>query len=309
MTQGLTGLYGNPSGSPAPQYMDQGVLEARAAPGTATSHDEYGNQSFGYGGTVPLDPPTNASQQAYDAGTDAEAYWGYDFFNMESPLDQTPTTHDVAWPRGIPQGPGGSLSTPGGLEIAAEQMELLHGTEQGGSYLFNRNQPTGHEETTHYTTDDYVAPNQSMLAKVPNQIKGASQSTSGLLGGGGSGHGNAGGSAADVDQGYGVNNTLPEFNAGHSIRRVQHDKMPMDYTLLHGEQEVPFYGRHQIVGQMDFDGPDSPYYQQGSLGGAGLGVPWEGHIGPPTEYIQPPEPETVSAPSASDTSNDVYAWG
>ena len=304
--QGLTGLYGNPSGQPAPQYMDEGVLESRAAPGTATSHGEYGSQTFGYGGTVPLDPQTNPSQQAYDAGTDEDAYWGYDFFNMDGGQDMTPTTHDAPYNRGIPQIGTASLSTPGGLEVWGESMSLLHGAEQGGSLKFNQNQPTGHEEPTHYTTDDYVAPNQSYLASVPGQLKGANQSSSGLLGGGGSGHGNAGGSAADPDQGYGVVNSLPEFNAGHSIRRVQHDSAIFDYTNTHGEQEVPFYGRHQIVGQMSFNGPDSPYYAAGSIDGNS--IPWEGRIGDPTEYVQPPEP-TVLPANTSDTSNDVYAWG
>jgi hypothetical protein len=185
-------------------------------------------------------------------------------------------------------------------------MQQLHGTEQGGSIMFNRNDRTGHEEPTNYTTDDYVAPNQSMLASVPGQLKGANGSSSGMLGGGGSGHGNAGGSAADPDQGYGVVNSLPEFNAGHSIRRVQHDHMPWDYTLLHGEQSVPFLGRHEIVGQANFDGPDSPYYGQGNISG-GL-IPWEGRIGDPTEYVQPPEP-TVLPANQSDDSSDVFAWG
>jgi hypothetical protein len=251
-------------------------------------------------------PQTNQEQQAYDAGTGADAYWGYDFFNMESPIDQTPTTHDTLWPRGILQEGTASLSTPGGLEYAADQMRVLHGTEQGGSYKLNRNDPAGHEDPTHYTTDDYTAPNQSMLAQVPGQIKGANGSSSGLLGGGGSGHGNAGGSAADPDQGYGVVNSLPEFNAGHSIRRVQHDTAIFDYTNTHGEQDVPFYGRHAIVGQASFNGPDSPYFAMGSIDGNA--IPWEGRIGDPTEYVQPPEP-TVLASNTSDDSNDIYAWG
>jgi len=286
--------------------MDEGVLEARAAPGTGTTHGEYGSQTFGYGGTVPLDPQTDPSQQVYNAGTEEDEYWGYDFYNSESALDHTPTTHDAEWPRGIPQNGAGSLSTPGGLEEVGAAMRVLHGKNLGGVNAMVLNSPVGHEELTDYTTDDYTAPNESMLAKVPGQIKGANQSSSGMLGGGGSGHGNAGGSAADVDQGYGVNNSLPEFNAGHSIRRVQHDRMPWDYSLLHGEQEVPFEGRHAIVGQMSFDGPDSPYYAQGSI--QGNQTPWEGRIGDPTEYVQPPEP-TVVAANTSDTSYDVYAWG
>jgi len=307
--QGLTGLYGNPSGQPSAEYMDEGVLEARAAPGTATSHGEYGSQTFGYGGTVPTDPQTDPSQQAYDAGTDQEQFWGYDFFNYEPAIDRTPTTHDVPYPRGIPQEGVASLSTPGGLEIWGETLQALHGTDQGGVRNLTGDDPTGHEEVTHYTTDDYTAPNENVLAKIPGQLKTAyGGNTSNLSGGGGSPThgGSAGGSAADPDQGYGVNNTLPEFNAGHSIRRVQHDKMPMDYTLLHGEQEVPFLGRHDIVGQMSFDGPDSPYFAAGNINGNS--IPWEGRIGDPTAYVQPPEP-TILPANTDNTQYDVYAWG
>lgn len=307
--QGLTGLYGNPSGqsSPPTDYMDEGVLEARAAPGTATSHSEYGNQTFGYGGTVPTDPQTNPSQAAYDAGTDQDSMWGYDFFNFEGPVNRTPTTHDVAWPRGIPQTGVASLSTPGGLEEWGETIPVLHGHDLGGVSGMVRVAPAGHEEATHYTTEDFTAPNENILAKAPGQLRGANASSSGLAGGGGSGHGNAGGSAADPDQGYGVVNSLPEFNAGHSIRRIQHDRMPWDFTLTHGEQEVPFYGRHQIVGQANFDGPDSPYFGQGNISGGQ--IPWEGRIGDPTEYVQPPEPTILPAANQQSDAYDIYAWG
>jgi hypothetical protein len=306
--QGLTGLYGSGQENTDPsQYMDEGVLEARAAPGTATSHGEYGSQTFGYGGTVPTDPQTDPQQTVYDGAADGDSYWGYDFSEGGEALDRTPTTHDVPWPRGIPQEGFASLSTPGGLEIAGAQMQTLHGTNLGG---VNKNvlvAPAGHEEITHYTTDDYIAPNENILGQNIGQLRGANGSSSGLLGGGGSGHGNAGGSAADPDQGYGVVNTLPEFNAGHSIRRVQHDRMPWDFTATHGEKEVPFLGRHDLVGQMDFDGPDSPYFAQGSLGGPGLGVAAPMIYGDPTEYVQPPEPVILPAPSGN--TDDIYAWG
>lgn len=304
--QGLTGLYGNPSGQPAPMLMDEGVLQARAAPGTGTSHGEYGSQTFGYGGTVPTDPQTDPSQQVYDAGTDEDEYWGYNFSEPGVMYDRTPTTHDAPWNRGIPQYEGGSLSTPGGLEVWGEAIRVIHGVDQGGVTNLLGRDPVEKEEVTHYTTEDFRAPNENILSKVPGQLKGANGNTSSLVGGGGSGHGNAGGSAADPDQGYGVNNTLEEFNAGHSIRRIQHDHMPWDYTLLHGEQEVPFYGRHQIVGQMNFDGPDSPYFGQGNISGGQ--IPWEGRIGDPTEYIQPPEPTVLPSQNLG-SGNDVYAWG
>jgi hypothetical protein len=246
-------------------------------------------------------------QQVYDAGSDQDQFWGVDFTpgQIQASLDETPTTHVVPFPKGIIQD---SWDATGQQSAAGLQMNQLHSVDEGGVRHYVINNDAGREETTHYTTQSIVAPNQSLLASVPGQIKGSNGSSSGLLGGGGSGHGNAGGSAADVDQGYGVNNTLPEFNAGHSIRRIQHDRMPWDFTATHGEQAVPFLGRHMLVGQADFDGPDSPYFEAGQIGGAGIAVPWEGRIGDPTAYVQPPEPTVAPASSLSE-SPDVYAWG
>ena len=114
--------------------------------------------------------------------------------------------------------------------------------------------------------------------------------------GGGHGQGNA-----DTTQGYGVLNSLPEFQMGHSIRRVQHDTAHFDFTNTHGEQDVPFQGRHPVQ-QMPLDGPDSPYFDNGSIDGAN--TPWEGRIGDPSPYVQPVEPTIGTAPDSS----DVFAW-
>jgi hypothetical protein len=314
---GLTGLYGGPSAmdiAQGGQYMDQGVLEARAAPGTATSHSEWGSQNLGYGGPVPAESPQD-QMEVYDAGTEQDQYWDSPFDGPDASwLDKTPTTHDAPWPRGIAQM---SWAEPNGAAIANTQLQLLHGSDQGGVEKMTQAAPAGHETPTDYTTDDYVAPNQSMLSQnMPGQLKGsawgAGSSGTALVGGGGHvGGGNAGGSAADVDQGYGVNNTLPEFNAGHSIRRVQHDWMPMDYTLVprpfagDAEETVPFLGRHEIA-QAEFDGPDSPYYAMGSIDGNQ--IPWEGRIGDPSPYEQPAE-VTVGQPLPTSPDTDIYAWG
>jgi hypothetical protein len=176
------------------------------------------------------------------------------------------------------------------------QMAEVHSEGFGGAQFYNQYQPSGREEETHYTTDDYVAPNDSNLAKVDQgQLKPGY--------GWNSGGGNSGGSNADPDQGYGVVNTLEEFNAGHSIRRVQHDTVHFDYTNTHGEQNVPFMGRHPVE-QMPLDGPDSPYFSQGDIDGAN--VVWEGRIGDPTPYEQPAEP--TIAPAPADYGADIYAW-
>lgn len=306
---GLSGLYGPKE--PTEQFMDEGVLEARAAPGTAQSHGSYGSQTFGYGGTVPgTQPQTTQSQHVYDASIGAlDDMWDSGYYDYSPAIDLTPTTHDAEWPAGIPQVGYASLSTPGGLEIAGGQMRLLHGTNEGGVNAMVLHDPTGRETESNYTTETFLAPNETILATIPDQLKSVTLgSFPGQSGGGGKAGGNAGGSAADVDQGYGVNNSMQEFNAGHSIRRIQHDRMPWDFTATHGEQEVPFYGRHQIVGQASFDGPDSPYFDAGAIGGAGISVPWEGRIGPPSAYVQPPE-VTVAPAITDDTSYDIYAWG
>jgi hypothetical protein len=170
-------------------------------------------------------------------------------------------------------------------------MQELHRPELGGTRAMTGRSPAGEEERTHYTTDDYVAPNESYQQPLTGQVR-----SPGANGGNGYGSGNA-----DTVQGYGQLNTLPEFQAGHSIRRVQHDRMPWDFTGTHGEQDVPFWGRHPVQ-QMPLDGPDSPYFAMGSIDGAN--TPWEGRIGYPTPYQQPSEPTIVQAAP----SHDVWAW-
>lgn len=285
---GLTGLYG-PDPQDTGDYMDEGVLEAKANP-IASEHGMYGSQAIGYSGTVPLETPYGAFA-VYDgwSGADTLQYGGMGYPVPGEAIDETPVTHSSPYPRGIIQQ---SWDEPDALAVAGEQMREVHALEFGGTYHKTGFSPAGREETTHYTTDEYVAPNENYLsANVPGQVRGA---------GSGSGFGYGGGNA-DPTQGYGVLNTLPEFNAGHSIRRVQHDRMPWDFTNTHGEQDVPFYGRHP-VGQMPLDGPDSPYFEQGDIDGAN--VPWEGRIGDPTPYTQPVQPTMgVAAPA-----NDVWAW-
>lgn len=283
--QGLQGLYADPQVTG--QYVDEGVLEAHAAPGTPDpGHGQYGSQSDGYSGTIPAESPYSP-MMVYDGWDRADtlAFGGIGFPEAGQEIDRTPQTHVSPYPRGIIQQ---SWDSPDALALYGEQQAQLHGPDLGGPTLYNSHSPVGREEITHYTTDDYVAPNENYLtADVPGQLRG------------GTGHG-AGGHA-DPTQGYGVLNTLEEFNAGHSIRRVQHDSAHFDYTNTHGEQEVPFMGRHPVE-QMPLDGPDSPYFDQGDIDG-GL-VVWEGRIGYPTPYVQPEEPTIIAATPQP----DVWAW-
>ena len=294
--QGLSGLYPDPQDTS--DTMDEGVLEAKAFTPDA-DHGQYGSQSIGYSGSVP-DASPFSGMPVYDGWNGAYAN---DFVEQAGSYsapgtvgDTTPDSHCAPYPRGILQGGYSSASTPGGLEVVNEQMTQLHQRDMGGPAFFNGNSMTGHEEETHYTTDDYDAPNENYLSSdVPGQLRGNG-------GHGASGASGLGGGNADPTQGYGVLNTLPEFQMGHSIRRVQHDTTVFDYTGTHGEQDVPFYGRHPIQ-QMPLDGPDSPYFESGNIDGAN--IVWEGRIGPPSEYVQPPEPEIVTSVS----SPDVFAWG
>lgn len=277
--KGLTGMYPDPQDTA--DVMDEGVLEAKANTLDA-EHSQYGTQEIGYSGVVPLAVPY-AGQQVYD-GYDpgfANAFGGMTYPVGGVEQDKTPLTHSSPYPRGIIQS---SWDEPDALARVGGQVAELHSQELGGSAFYNGNSPTGHMEETNYTTDDYVAPNENYLdSAVPDQIRGN-------------------GKGLDTTQGYGVLNTLPEFNSGHSIRRVQHDSMHFDYTNTHGEQAVPFYGRHPVQ-QNELDGPDSPYFDQGSIDGAM--VVWEGRIGDPSPYVQPSEPTiAASGPQAA----DVWAW-
>ena len=286
--QGLKGLYPDPQVTD--QFFDEGVLEAKANP-IHPDHSEYGSQYFGFSGTVPTEAPF-AGQAVYDG---FDPGFSNQFGTMEYPeageeIDRTPTTHAAPYPRGILQQ---SWDSPDQLALAGDQLRTLHGQELGGTRFLVGNAIPGREEATNYTTDVYVAPNDNYLsADVPGQLRGN----------GGRDQGGYGGGNADTTQGYGWLSSYEEFNAGHSIRRQQHDRMPWDFTATHGEQEVPFMGRHPVE-QMPLDGPDSPYFGQGEIDGAN--TPWEGRIGYPTPYQQPVTPDVVAmVPSA-----DVWAWG
>jgi hypothetical protein len=285
--KGLTGLYGDPQDTT--DTMDEGVLEAKAnAPDP--EHGQYGSQSYGYSGTVPSASPFS-DLQVYDAGVEGVDYGGTDYNVQGNPWDSAAGgEHSAPFPRGIVQP---SWGDPDAYALVGQQLETIHGTDTGGVRLNIGHAPAGHEEQTDYTTDMYQSFDATGQAAVPGQLK---------YGGDGSANGRGSGNA-DVVQGYGVANTLGEFSHGRSIRRVQHDRMPQDYTLTHGEQDVPFFGRHP-VGQMPLDGPDSPYFEQGSIEGGQ--IPWEGRIGDPTAYVQPPEVTVSPYPLPSD---DVFAWG
>jgi hypothetical protein len=283
--QGLSagGMYADPQDTT--DYMDEGVLEAKANE-PDSEHGQFGSQHLGYQGTIPSESPFS-DVAVYDAGFSSEAYTGTDYPVPGDMLDHTPTSHTAPYPRGIVQPNWGN---PDAYELVGDQMVALHQPDQGGVRSYLGDAPGGHESPVNWTADRYDAPNQNILQKLTGQIKMAFAGTA-------SGKGNssgAGGSNADPDQGYGVVNSMPEFNTGHSIRNVQHDSMHFDYTNTHGEQNVPFPGRHPVQ-QAQFAGPDSPYYEMGANQGGQ--VPWEGRIGYPSQYVQPPE-VTVLPPSS-----------
>lgn len=280
--KGLSGLY--PGTDDTTDYMDEGVLEAGANP-LVSGHSQYGTQSDGYSGTDPTASPYSG-QAVYDGYSEADAaqFASRHFYLPGTVLENTPVTHASPYPRGIIQA---SWGDPDALARAGMQVNEVHSSDFGGPQFFTANDPAGHEEPTDYTTDRYDAPNMNNLdPNVPGQLRSGGNSNTGK----------------DTTQGLGELNSLPEFQMGHSIRRVQHNRMPWDFTNTHGEQDVPFLGRHP-VGQMPFDGPDSPYFQMGDI--AGNQVPWEGRIGYPTPYEQPVTP--TIAPNTN--TPDVWAWG
>jgi hypothetical protein len=187
-------------------------------------------------------------------------------------LDQTPSKHSNPYPRGIIQR---SWDDPDAVARNGVQAAELHGTDQGGPRAFGGFNPAGREESTDYTTDRYAAPNDNALdSNVPGQIRGT------------------GYALTDTSQGYGKLNNLDEFQRGHSIRRVQHDRMPQDMTNTRGGQDGPFLGRIPIA-QARFDGPDSPYYSAGAIDQAQV-MMRSGGASDPTPYQPPPDP-TIAA--------------
>ena len=292
--QGLTGLYGDPQDTT--DLADEGVLEAKAS-APHPDHGHYGSQDYGYSGTVPSASPFSG-MAAYDGGMTGTGYAGLPYNAVgrrdDGPDDQTSgTSHQAAYPRGIIQP---SWEAPDGeYARSGAQMREVHGADMGGPDFYVNTAIADNMAGTDWTADRYESPHDVMLsANVPGQVRG------GGTGGSASNTGRGAGSA-DVVQGYGKANSLSEFAHGHSVRNVQHDKMPQDYTNTHGEQDVPFRGRHPVQ-QMPFSGPDSPYYSQGEIDGAN--TPWEGRIGDPSPYVQPPEPTVTAAPA----SEDVWAY-
>jgi hypothetical protein len=257
---GLSGLYGNESSDPN-QTFDEGVLEAHAN----TLDPEHGNTGSQGPGELPYGGTSYGQDSRFTGFTPDYSMRGI------GGLDQTPSSHANPYPRGIIQQ---SWDEPDAVARAGAQTALLHGVDQGGPRANGGFNPAGRENPTDYTTDRYGAPNETDQAlNVPGQIRG------GL-------------SALDTAQGYGQLNSTDEFKRGHSIRRVQHDKMPMDYTNTHGGQDGPFLGRIPIA-QARFDGPDSPYFAAGAIDQAQV-MMRSGGASDPTPYQPPPDP-TIAA--------------
>jgi hypothetical protein len=289
--QGLTGLYGDPQDTV--DMMDEGVLEAKAN-ALHPDHGEYGSQAYGYSGTVP-DASPFAGMDTYDAGMSGTEYAMLGYDAPGRPDDLTPgTEHNAPWPRGIKQqwwgNPDDGIADDGYV-AAGTAMREVHGADVGGPEFYVNTAIADNLAGTDWTADRYDSPDDIMLTAAPGQLKSvSSQSNTGR-----------GAGAADVVQGYGVNNSMSEFAHGHSMRFVQHDRFPTDYTNTHGEQDVPFMGRHPIQ-QMPFSGPDSPYFEMGDIDGAN--IPWEGRMSDPSPYVQPAEPTIAPATE----SQDVWAY-
>lgn len=257
---------------------DEGVLEAHGGP-VDPSHGSYGQEfvpawpagyGTGYAGTQ-YGPDVNQDHGNYDAG--ASGYGD----------NLTPTSHTAPYPRGIRQP---DYVSPDSYATVADALALqrseLHGQDLGAVEIHNR-AVSGRESPVNYTVDRYTAPNQNDLAAVPGQLRQGNN-----------------GAGRDTSQGYGQLNSTEEFQAGHSIRIVQHDSAIFDRTLENSPPR-PFNIRYPQQ-QATFDGPDSPYGIYGDTT-TGQQIPWEGHIGDPTVYVQPLEPAVSQG-----TSNQADAW-
>lgn len=278
----LPGMYGDKP----PQVTDQGVLEAHSIGKPDPSHGHFGDTS------------NQSWPSAFGTGYDGTQY-GPDIENGDYPefnqgghkMDATPTTHQAPYPRGIIQP---DLETPGSYASAAtllsEQRKRLHGVALGAARYLNRFAPGGREMPVDITIDRYAAPNANLLSSnVPGQLKQGNN-----------------GAGRDTTQGYGaLNSTSEEFNTGHSIRIVQHDTLHFDRSLDYAPPQ-PFWGRHEIA-QSRFDGPDSPYGPVLGNSSTEQQIVWEGRIGTPTAYQQPPEP-AVNQSEINDGSQDVWPY-
>ena len=291
---GLTDLYGQLDRQPAGtvdegayQLLDQQVpSDAHSLPGDTSGQTWPGGYGLGYSG-----------QSVYTDSSGVLTDYVPVPYTVHGPpgeVDETPSSHAGLWPR--PEATEISTLTPDTLWVVGEQSRLLHGLDYGGPAVFSSDSPGGHEEPVNLTTDRYEAPNENHLLKAVGHLRS-------LIGGIG---GNAGGGhlgAADVDQGYGELNTLPEFQAGHSIRYVQHDTLHFDHTGLKTPEEGVWLGRHPSGTQQSFDGPDSPYSVQGQTT---TGVFRPEVRGFPTEFAATPAPTVLPALAAGP---DVFAWG
>lgn len=278
---GLSGLYG--TGKPA-GMTDVGVLESRAIPGGLDPMHSHPGDTTGEAYPAGFGAGYKATAYGPDVEVDSQTGEFYDS-SFSGGQDRTPSSHSSSWPRGIIQD---SYDTPGTLALVNEQMRIPHAIDKGAVNAYTTYSPVGREIPAHYTTDRYDAPNATVLSTtIPGQLRSSS----------------SGGQAAkDSVQALGALNDLPEFQMGHSIRRVQHDTLHWDYSTLHGGPR-PFYPRTPVV-QPAFDGPDSPYGPvQGGIDGS-FAPDRTGGATFPTPY--PPIPDPTVA--ASYTDNDSWAY-
>lgn len=230
--QGLTGLYG----------------------AVEEPHGETGRPASNWG--TPADPAHAVPGDAHPKPTTGRVYGSeistdHEVESVPLPgllVNDTPDVHSSPYPTGLTHDP----------LVASDQMRRLHGQDLGGveaTYAVGTPYPTSLDQT--YTE----SPNQTVLAKVPGQLKAGSD---------------------DTEQGYGTENGYG-FAFGHQFRRLFRDPVPLDRTgTVHGER--PFYGRHS-VGQNLLD-VDSPYGAAGDIStGMNLGDTPTGY---PTPYEQPP---------------------
>lgn len=184
-------------------------------------------------------------------------------------FDTTPDSHAAPYPRGIEQDP----------VAAALQYQALHSLNLGGG---RQGLQVGTPYPVELTASRDDSPNMSELAEgMPGQLR----------------------TGNDVDHGYG---TTPGhgFGFGRLFRRVFHDNVPTDRTgTVHGER--PFWGAWPIRQNL-LNGEDSPYGEAGDISlGMHLGPT---PTGPPTPYLQPPNPTVAAATTYDSEAGFVGGW-
>lgn len=229
-------------------------------------------------------PPYPSSGQAAYGPSGLESPLGsYVLPPGDHQIDATPVTHAGPWPKGVGDG------DPKGPENWEYQQVMADIHSQDLGAVRANTQLPGVDKGSYDNT--YIeSEGSALLEAVPGQIKGA-------------------GAGKDVIQGYGKNDDYG-YGGMHVLHRTQKDSVPYNFQWL-DPSERPFIVNNISGIQPTFNGPDSPYAEQGdTTQGMGQSAQGAAVLTDPTPYEAPSSPGyDPSSPDAAITGNtDSWAW-